>query len=187
LVGQPFQSRQGRRRIAGRRKPPVKAHTDPLPPWRGGGFAPPGLMKDGMGVPPGGCHPRPGVWTFLMLVDVFSWPSSHTSSHTSSFGRLWSISPNSNRAASMRFGPAVPLRGLSVRHPAYPCACKAPHTFLPGPPRFRLSRTDSASRQTHNARWLQQCSTPDSCRHDPPGVTGASRVWALRASRETIA
>jgi hypothetical protein len=57
-VGQPFQSRQGRRRIAGRRKPPVKTHTDPLPPWRGGGFAPPGLMKDGMGVPSGGCHPR---------------------------------------------------------------------------------------------------------------------------------
>jgi hypothetical protein len=30
-VGQPFQSRQGRRTIAGGRKPPVKARTDPLP------------------------------------------------------------------------------------------------------------------------------------------------------------
>jgi hypothetical protein len=48
-VKKTFSPGQGRRRIAGRRKPPVKAHTDLLPPWWGGGFAPPGLMKDGMG------------------------------------------------------------------------------------------------------------------------------------------
>jgi hypothetical protein len=32
----------------------------------------------------------------------------------------------------------------SVRHQACPCACKAPHTFLPGPPRFRKASTDQA-------------------------------------------
>ncbi len=35
-------------------------------------------------------RPGAGVWTFLMFVDVVEGPSSHTSSHTSSFGRLCS-------------------------------------------------------------------------------------------------
>ncbi len=71
------------------------------------------------------------------------------SSHTSSFGRLCSISPSPNHAASMRFGPGGPWRTLSLRDPSI----RPGRTSLPlRPPRQRSMKwammSDSNSVQT---------------------------------------
>jgi hypothetical protein len=54
FMSEPLQSRQGRRKVAGRRKPPDQGPTTTIfraleVPGRCGWFAPPGLMKDAMG------------------------------------------------------------------------------------------------------------------------------------------
>jgi alcohol dehydrogenase class IV len=56
-VGQPFQSRQGRRKVAGRRKPPVKAHTTISPAPEGRRIRPAGAHEGWDGCP------GPGVVT----------------------------------------------------------------------------------------------------------------------------